>query len=161
MDKFIRGQRKLSIICKNTLCKENADTWCRGLLGVYYPVVIVCFESPQKSPLTSDHIMLMCHRVSMSGDTRGQGQPCEETLTLYFLSSSNLSSNFRIFFLRLWILRVSCAGVRSSRSSSQDPREELRRLWGAQGGALTACWGARGRGCGTEAEGPDSLHPLE
>lgn len=46
--------------------------------------------------------------------------------TLYFRSSSNFSSNLWIFFFSTWILLVSWAEVSSSRSSSQEPREELR-----------------------------------
>lgn len=46
--------------------------------------------------------------------------------TLYFRSSSNLSSNLWIFFFSMWILFVSWADVSSSFSSSQDPRDELR-----------------------------------
>lgn len=47
-------------------------------------------------------------------------------LTLYFRSSSNLSSNLWIFFFSMWILFVSWADVSSSFSSSQEPRDELR-----------------------------------
>lgn len=46
--------------------------------------------------------------------------------TLYFLSSSNFSSNLWIFFRSAWILFESWADVNSSFSSSQEPREELR-----------------------------------
>lgn len=46
--------------------------------------------------------------------------------TLYFRSSSNLSSNLWIFFFSTWILFVSWADVNSSFSSSQEPRDELR-----------------------------------
>lgn len=48
-------------------------------------------------------------------------------LTLYLRSSSNFSSNLRIFFLRLWIFLESCVDVSSSHSFSHEPSEELRR----------------------------------
>lgn len=48
-------------------------------------------------------------------------------LTLYLRSSSNFSSNLRIFFLRLWIFLESCVDVSFSHSLSHDPSEELRR----------------------------------